>query len=389
MKTVKFISSLFVTIAFFSHATETFAQPIANPNSVFNVLTNDRIEIQSQTVFYHHGSSDGVDIVTEYSPNVLASGSDLVWIALHQLQPNNPGLLSMSSAGALGLNPCFIVRANGRTGISNPNPSVALEIGSASSLQQVKVNGTVVLGSDERMKTNINGMSGSLDRLKSLRPVSYMFKEEPRTQTIPEKILKGLDSDAIAKLQKEIEEQAKKYVNPLLTRDVYGFLAQDLQKVFPNLVYEDDSTGMLSIDYIGIIPVLVNAMNEQQEEIGDLKKRMEAMEESLGAALRPRQEASEATGTTDPIVAQCKLHQNSPNPFSQNTEIKFYIPENVKVAQLCIYNFQGTQIKQIMLTQRGDGLQWISGSELTAGIYLYALIVDGKEVDVKRMILTE
>ena len=73
----------------------------------------------------------------------------------------------------------------------------------------------------------------------------------------------------------------------------------------------------------------------------------------------------------------------------QNTEIKFYISEDVKTAQLCIYNLQGTQIKQIVIAKRGEGLQLISGSELTAGMYLYALIVDGKEVDTKRMILTK
>jgi len=38
---------------------------------------------------------------------------------------------------------------------------------------------------------------------------------------------------------------------------------------------------------------------------------------------------------------------------------------------------------------RGESSQWISGSELSAGMYLYALIVDGKEVDTKRMILTK
>ena len=61
------------------------------------------------------------------------------------------------------------------------------------------------------------------------------------------------------------------------------------------------------------------------------------------------------------------------------------LPEEVKVAQLCIYNLQGTQIKQIVVVQRGEGLR----SELAAGIYLYALIVDGKLVDAKQMVLTK
>ncbi len=100
-------------------------------------------------------------------------------------------------------------------------------------------------------------------------------------------------------------------------------------------------------------------------------------------------EENTTTNLSDAVVAQCKLYQNTPNPFNQDTQIKYFIPENVGVAQLCIYNLQGTQIRQILITQRGEDSQWISGSELVAGIYLYALIVDGKEVDTKRMILTK
>ena len=61
----------------------------------------------------------------------------------------------------------------------------------------------------------------------------------------------------------------------------------------------------------------------------------------------------------------------------------------VSMAYLCIYDLQGKQLKQISISERGEGSQTILGSQFSAGIYLYALIVDGKEIDVKRMILTE
>lgn len=48
-----------------------------------------------------------------------------------------------------------------------------------------------------------------------------------------------------------------------------------------------------------------------------------------------------------------------------------------------------TQLKSYPITERGKGNVIIQGSEFVAGIYLYGLIVDGNEVDVKRMILTE
>ena len=97
--------------------------------------------------------------------------------------------------------------------------------------------------------------------------------------------------------------------------------------------------------------------------------------------------------TTDIFIAEsdqpAALYQNAPNPFSQSTEIKYYLPTSVNTAFLCIYDLNGRQLKQIRLMQRGNGSQLISGSEFSAGIYLYALIADGKEIDVKRMILTE
>jgi len=53
------------------------------------------------------------------------------------------------------------------------------------------------------------------------------------------------------------------------------------------------------------------------------------------------------------------------------------------------YDQQGKQLKQITISERGEGNQTILGSQFTPGIYLYALLADGKEIDVKRMILTE
>ena len=50
---------------------------------------------------------------------------------------------------------------------------------------------------------------------------------------------------------------------------------------------------------------------------------------------------------------------------------------------------QGLQKKAFNITSKGKASILINGSELQAGMYLYTLIVDGKEVDTKKMILTE
>ena len=81
------------------------------------------------------------------------------------------------------------------------------------------------------------------------------------------------------------------------------------------------------------------------------------------------------------VSAQTKVNSSG--------QIRYYLLENVHIAYLCFYDLQGKQLKQITLTQRGEGSEIIQGSQFAAGIYLYALIADGQEVDVKRMILTE
>jgi hypothetical protein len=46
-----------------------------------------------------------------------------------------------------------------------------------------------------------------------------------------------------------------------------------LQQVCPELVYEN-SNGLLSINYLEIIPILIEAIKEQQIEIEELKNKI-------------------------------------------------------------------------------------------------------------------
>jgi len=83
------------------------------------------------------------------------------------------------------------------------------------------------------------------------------------------------------------------------------------------------------------------------------------------------------------------LYQNTPNPFSSNTEIVCYLPEATTQATLFIYNLQGAQLLNFPITQAGLNTVIIYGSELPAGMYLYTLVVGNVIIDTKRMILTK
>jgi hypothetical protein len=66
-------------------------------------------------------------------------------------------------------------------------------------------------------------------------------------------------------------------------KDVAGFIAQDIETVFPELVSEfqdgiDDETMYKSVGYSGLIPTLVKAIQEQQALITTLTDRITALE---------------------------------------------------------------------------------------------------------------
>ena len=268
----------------------------------------------------------------------------------------------------------------------NSNPSATLEIGSSGSVRDVKVNGVLVHGSDARMKENIRDIPNSLGKLKQLRSVSYNFKEIEREEPILEKYLKnGVTVEQI----KEDRKNAKKNNAHLLSRTFYGFLAQDVEKLFPDLVHKD-SAGMLAVDYIGMIPLLLNGLQDQQTQIEKQQIQLEEQREQIKQLVKLMNiksidgKAFEENG----IESIPLLLQNTPNPFNQTTEIGYYIPENVNSANIYIYDINGFQQKNISISERGKGATTLQGSALQAGIYFYTLICDGKPVDTKQMILT-
>ena len=114
----------------------------------------------------------------------------------------------------------------------------------------VQVAWTVV--SDERDKTEIAPLEKGLGFIKQLNPVSYKFRKDRDT----EETVGG-----------------KKY----------GFLAQDVLEVEgeDNVIVDDEDPNKLKMTHEELIPVLVNAIKEQQEMIATLENRVTEMEKRL------------------------------------------------------------------------------------------------------------
>ncbi len=118
-------------------------------------------------------------------------------------------------------------------------------------------SGTWNSTSDSKLKENLKDVTGILDQVMQLSPKSYNFKT------------KKYD-----------------YVN-LAWGNHYGFTAQDMEEVFPDLVgtasvpKSDDKDPVMeefkTVNYIELIPILTGAIQEQQEMIMEMKKEIEEL----------------------------------------------------------------------------------------------------------------
>ena len=117
-------------------------------------------------------------------------------------------------------------------GLAGSNPSNAFIVnydGSAT------LSGDLTINSDARLKSNIISLGSTLAKLLMIDGKSYTMKT----------------NEAESKI---------------------GLLAQDVQKAFPELVKTtNDSDKTLSVNYQGLIPVLINAIKDQQKQIKELK----------------------------------------------------------------------------------------------------------------------
>jgi hypothetical protein len=141
--------------------------------------------------------------------------------------------------------------------------------------EKLTVNGNVradqfLTASSERWKTNIQTIEGALEKVESLRGVSYNWRADGK-------------------------------------HDI-GLIAEEVGEVIPEVVvYEENGRDATAVDYAGLVPVLIQAVKEQQElleekdahiaalkqekdtEIAALQARMTALEESVGAGAKSAQ----------------------------------------------------------------------------------------------------
>lgn len=259
-------------------------------------------------------------------------------------------------------------------------------------------------GSDRRIKENILPIVEAKQYVMSLQPVTYdlIFEE-------------GFMGDS-ANL-----------------RNKAGFIAQDVLDILPGAVGYMEAIDRYTLDYTYFIPYLTRTVQEQEDEIQNLREQLqaskeriekiEAMLEGLGAGnpengnapgtmstgghqgngimeknvhgmsgqnsqteSAPLQQNGESGADNEGGIG-ARLWQNVPNPANGNTVIRYELPAHCK-GRIVLTSGSGQTVKVFDLSNRaGTGEIEVNGQSLNAGVYSYSLVVNGRSVDTKRMVL--
>lgn len=130
------------------------------------------------------------------------------------------------------------VLRNGNTGIGTLAPSQKLQV-----VGNILASGTIT-PSDRRFKEDIQRITNPLEKLQKINGVTYHYK----TTEFP---ASGFDN-----------------------KEQVGVIAQEVEAVLPQLVFTDDK-GYKAVDYSKLVPLLIESIKEQQQQIDDLKKMIE------------------------------------------------------------------------------------------------------------------
>ncbi|MEM9885691.1 MAG: tail fiber domain-containing protein [Bacteroidota bacterium] len=222
--------------------------------------------------------------------------------------------------------------------------------------------GEYVESSDESLKSNIAGLSPVLDRVLQLKPSQFTFNRDS------------------------------------LNRLAVGFIAQETEALFPNVVVEKDGIKGISYNKFGVIAIKaiqelkveleesITNNTQMQNEMDALKAEVAELKALLQTAVEHR---SVQLDDTNALRKQATLAQNAPNPFQGITSIPYFIPEGTTQSSLRITDTNGSIIKEITIQHTGAGQLEIDANTLSNGNYFYTLVVDGQIIATKQMILTK
>ena len=156
----------------------------------------------------------------------------------------------------------------------------------------VFVNGNFTVISDDKLKTNLIPISHAIDILKNLNPKKFEFRKDIEGMTFPEGTQIGI---LASEVEKDLPELVKEITTPLNKDETPVPISPDVLERrkqngddSPELVQVGEETyySFKSVNYIGLVPVLVQAVKDQQQMIEQLQQLVQE-QRALISRLKP------------------------------------------------------------------------------------------------------
>jgi hypothetical protein len=168
----------------------------------------------------------------------------------------------------------FILHKNeNKVGINLDNkPAYQLDVAGT-----IRATGNIIAYSDIRKKKNIKTINSALEKVNALRGVEFEWKT-------PEEVNEKNKKEAITKAKKEGSKVVgwdgisdANWDRPELKTRL-GVIAQEIEKVVPEVVFEDPNDGYKSVSYGNLTALLIEAVKEQSKEIDNLKEQVQELQ---------------------------------------------------------------------------------------------------------------
>jgi hypothetical protein len=208
----------------------------------------------------------------------IGGGNLTTWILTDPLFEVGNGTNNRSNA--------LTILKNGKVGIGTATPSVKLHITGGTDATLTNGSGYIVLGNEtgqnivldnnEIMARN-NGAASTLFLQRDGGPVwvggSVVHASDKRLKKDIEPLHYGLNEVL------QLQPKTYNWKNRTQDHKSFGLIAQEVQPLIKELVLTaEDKNKTLSLNYIALIPILINAIQEQQEIIETLTLRIKKLE---------------------------------------------------------------------------------------------------------------
>lgn len=243
--------------------------------------------------------------------------------------------------------------------------------------------------SDLRLKKNVKDLTSAMDILNQLHPKQYEYRQDSnyKFMDLPKGNRYGLIADEVEKVLPTLVKETK-----FNTRDAQPEgLVDPKDRSAKKTSVKNEEIDFKALNYTELIPIIIKGMQEQQATIDNQQSIIAKQQQQIDKLKQLIQENRSTTKfSSSKIVSDnaAYLLQNAPNPFTQNTTVRCFVPDQIQQAKLVVYNMNGQLLKTYNLSKSMNAVT-IAASTLSSGQYVYTLMADGKIVDSKNMNLTK